>query len=56
MLGYGFKIYFNDNICLTHHIAAGIEKSWFGGEGDFYDFSLVINLGINIRIKTLNPD
>jgi hypothetical protein len=56
LLGYGFNIRFNDNIYLTHHIAAGIENSWFGDKGSFSDFSLVINLGIGIKIKNLKPD
>ncbi len=56
LLGYGFNIHFNDNIYLTHHIAAGIENSWFGDKGSFSDFSLVINLGIGIKIKNLKPD
>ncbi len=53
LIGYGFNVNFNDNLYLTHHIAAGIENSWFGESGGFSDFSLVINLGIGIKIKTL---
>ncbi len=53
LLGYGFNIYFNENIFLPHHIAAGVENAWFSDYGNFTDFSLVINLGIGIKIKTL---
>ncbi len=53
LLGYGFNIYFNENIFLTHHIAAGVENAWFSDYGNFTDFSLVINLGIGIKIKNL---
>lgn len=53
LIGYGFNISFNNSLYLTHHIAAGIENSWFGEKGSFYDFSLTINLGIGIKIKNL---
>ncbi len=53
LIGYGFNIYFNDKIFLKHHIAAGIENSWFTDYGNFTDLSLMVNLGIGIKIKTL---
>ena len=56
LIGYGFNIHFSDIIYLTHHIAAGIENSWFGDKGSFSDFSLIINLGIGIRIKNLKHE
>jgi len=52
LLGYGFNIYFNDNLFLNHQIAAGIEKSWFNDHGNFTDLSLMIKLGIGFKIKT----
>jgi len=53
LIGYGFNIYFNDKIFLKHYIAAGIENAWFQDNGNFMDFSLVINLGIGMKITTL---
>ena len=50
LIGYGFNIYFNNNIYLTHHIAAGVENAWLGEYGKFTDFSLMINLGIGLKI------
>lgn len=55
LIGYGFNIYFNNKIFLKHHIAAGIENAWFADYGNFMDFSLVINLGIGMKITTLKP-
>ena len=52
LIGYGFNVYLNDKIYIKHHIAAGIESAWFNDYGDFTDFSLMINLGVGIRIKT----
>ena len=51
LLGYGFNVYFNDNLFLNHQIVAGIEKSWFRGYGNFTDMSLMIKLGIGLKIK-----
>ncbi|MCD4732036.1 MAG: hypothetical protein K8R74_15625, partial [Bacteroidales bacterium] len=56
LLGYGFNIYFNDNLFLNHQIAAGIEKSWFGDYGNFTDLSLMIKLGLGIKIKTMRSE
>ncbi len=53
LLGYGFNIYFNDNLFLNQQIAAGIEKSWFSDYGNFTDLSLMIKLGIGLKIKTM---
>ena len=52
LIGYGFNVYFNDKIFLKHHIAAGIENAHFGSRGNFTDFSLMIYLGIGMKIKT----
>ena len=52
LIGYGFNVYLNDKIYIKHHIAAGIESAWFNDYGNFTDFSLMINLGVGIRIKT----
>lgn len=52
LIGYGFNVYINDKIYIKHHIAAGIESAWFNDYGNFTDFSLMINLGVGIRIKT----
>ncbi len=52
LLGYGFNIFLNDKIFLKHYLAAGIESAWFGDHGNFTDFSLMINLGIGMKIKT----
>ncbi len=56
LLGYGFNIYFTDNLYLTQQIAAGVEKSWFGNQGNFTDLSLIIKLGIGLKIKTLDSN
>ena len=56
MLGYGFNICFNDNLFLNHQIAAGIEKSWFGDYGNFTDLSLMIKLGVGLKIKTMGSE
>ena len=56
LLGYGFNIYFNDNLFLNHQIAAGIEKSWFGDYGNFIDLSLMIKLGVGLKIKTMGSE
>jgi hypothetical protein len=52
LLGYGFNIYFNERLFLKHHLAAGVENAWFGNHGNFTDFSLIISIGIGIKIKT----
>jgi hypothetical protein len=52
LLGYGFNMYFNDRLFLKHHLAAGVENAWFGNHGKFMDFSLMINVGIGLRINT----
>jgi len=51
LFGYGFKIYIGKAIFVNHYIAAGIENSWFGTYGKFYDLSLVGSLGIGIIIN-----
>lgn len=56
LLGYGFNIYINDDLFLNHQILAGIEKSWFSNEGSFTDLSIMIKLGIGIKIKTIGSD
>jgi hypothetical protein len=55
-MGYGFNIYFNDILFVNHQIAAGIEKSCFGNEGSFTDLSLLIKIGIGLKIKTIGAD
>jgi hypothetical protein len=52
LLGYGFNIYFNESLFLKHHLAAGVENAWFGKHGKFTDFSLMINIGIGLKINT----
>lgn len=52
LLGYGFNIYFNDRLFLKHYLAAGIENAWFRNHGDFTDFSLMINIGVGLKLKT----
>ncbi|NOX48696.1 MAG: hypothetical protein GXO89_17140 [Chlorobi bacterium] len=52
LLGYGFNIYLTDKLFLKHHIVAGVENAWFGNHGKFTDFSLMINFGIGMIIKT----
>lgn len=54
LIGYGFNVYFNDKIFLKHHIAAGVENAWFGEHGNFNDFSLMISLGIGMKLKSRN--
>ena len=56
LMGYGFNIYFNDILFVNHQIAAGIEKSCFGNEGSFTDLSLLIKIGIGLKIKTIGAD
>ncbi|MCD4696829.1 MAG: hypothetical protein K8S16_11385 [Bacteroidales bacterium] len=55
LIGYGFNIYFNDKIYLKHHIAAGIEKSWFEDYGNFTDLSIIVSFGVGLKIKTIKP-
>jgi len=52
LAGYGFKVYLGNSIFLNHYIAAGIENSWFGEYGSFTDLSLIVNLGIGLKIKS----
>jgi len=54
LVGYGFNIRLHNLIYLNHHVAAGFEHSWFGGEGNFTDISLQVNLGVCVRLKRTN--
>jgi hypothetical protein len=56
LLGYGFNIYLSELILLKHFIAGGIENSWFGDNGNFRDLSLIIGLGVGIKIKKRKTD
>ena len=49
--GYGFNVYLTSGLYIKHFLAAGIENSWFGEDGSFSDFSLIISLGIGLRIN-----
>ncbi|MCB2219072.1 MAG: hypothetical protein KQI35_01665 [Bacteroidetes bacterium] len=53
LIGYGLNIYFNDQIYLVHHLAAGIENAWFRGHESFSDLSLSFNLGFGIKLKSI---
>ncbi|MCD4683285.1 MAG: hypothetical protein K8R86_08400 [Bacteroidales bacterium] len=53
LLGYGFNIYIGNTIFVKHYIAAGIENSWFGAQGNFSDLSLIGSLGIGLKIKPI---
>jgi hypothetical protein len=56
LLGYGFNVCLSDVFLLKHFIAGGIENSWFGEDGNFSDLSLMIGLGIGIKIKKTKAD
>lgn len=56
LLGYGFNVYLGETFMLKHFIAGGVENSWFGDNGNFTDLSLMIGLGIGIKIKKTKPE
>jgi hypothetical protein len=53
LIGYGFNFYFNDKIYLVHHLAVGIENSWFPEHESFSDLSISFNLGFGIKLKSI---
>ena len=55
LVGYGFTININDKVCVKHHLAAGIENSWFKGYDAFNDLSLEINIGIGFKLFSVKP-
>ena len=55
LVGYGFNVNLNEKVFVKHHLAAGIEKSWFKGYDAFNDLSLEINIGIGFNLFSVRP-